>query len=679
MSLSWTLPLPIALAPQTELSLSSILTQCFGSVPGNIAGAWLVYKSIGDLTNLNFSYWYPSSPSVGTWYVNGSNIGADTSTYVSNASFGSAIFQAGDDIGSFSYIYLGSAWYSMVTVAPNLIDLPAGNHEPTPADVVAAAYRFNNYYGFVDNTNDCHNIAEDVAGSVGATLPYDSGSLDPTQNVDGGFWRVVYRGSQANPVPNWQTLVQPGDIVRMGWTAGGQHTTTVLAVNPDGSIVVYDNADSLNGVEGIGIHTVNYDKKTITGDVTIYRLSTDNLYLQAGNVTGETIPGTIFNDKIVGMGNDTLSGGPGNDVFQEQGGTNKIDGGGGRNVVDYTVAASQANLTHNANGSWTVAIGASETDTLSNIQVLQFTDRPIALREVPHFDVDGNGTSDVLLSSGNSLIDWIVQNGTATGGYVIGSPTSFSIVHGIDPIHEAIAGDFNDDGTGDILLQDGGGNLVDWTMHNGTLMGGGFIGNPASFGYSVAGTGDFNGDGTGDILLQNTAGNLADWLVGAGGNNIGNPAPYGYHAVGTGDFNGDGTTDVLLQNSSGNLAEWVMQNGVAIGSTVIGNPTPYGFSFIGTGDFNGDGTTDLLLGNSNGTIGDWIMHNGQAVSANVIGNPASFGYNVVGTGDYNGDGTSDILIQNAAGSLGDWTIKNGVIGSGSATIGNPVPFGFHLA
>jgi hypothetical protein len=72
------------------------------------------------------------------------------------------------------------------------------------------------------------------------------------------------------------------------------------------------------------------------------------------------------------------------------------------------------------------------------------------------------------------------------------------------------------------------------------------------------------------------------------------------------------------------------------------------------------------------------MQNGNAVSANVIGNPASFGYNVVGTGDYNGDGTSDILIQNAAGNLADWTIKNGV-GSGSATIGNPVPFGFRLA
>jgi ELWxxDGT repeat protein len=306
----------------------------------------------------------------------------------------------------------------------------------------------------------------------------------------------------------------------------------------------------------------------------------------------------------------------------------------------------------------------------------------VAFRAPTSNDYFGDSTSDVALTGPGGLIGWDVQNGTFSRVSTIGNPGGFSVVHGIDPIHEAVAGDFNGDGTSDILLRDGGGNLVDWTMHNGTLMGGGFIGNPSTFGYSVVGTGDFNGDGVSDILIQNGSGNLADWLVqsgvGSSANVIGNPTSFGYHAVATGDFNGDGTTDVLLQDGSGNLAEWVMHNGVATSANVIGNPTPYGFSLIGTGDFNNDGTTDLLLGNSNGTIGDWMMQNGTAVSANVIGNPASFGYNVVGTGDYNGDGTSDILIQNAAGNLADWTIKNGV-GTGSATIGNPVPFGFHLA
>jgi ELWxxDGT repeat protein len=333
-------------------------------------------------------------------------------------------------------------------------------------------------------------------------------------------------------------------------------------------------------------------------------------------------------------------------------------------------------------GTWLFTGGLPiEISTVGTVSPDIHSPNLVTFRDPTSNDYFGDSTSDVALTGPGGLIDWDVQNGTFSRVSTIGNPGGYSVVHGIDPIHEALAGDFNGDGTSDILLSDGG-NLVDWMMHNGTLMGGGFIGNPASFGYSVVGTGDFNGDGISDILIQDGSGNLADWLVKSGGgssaNVIGNPAPFGYHAVATGDFNGDGTTDVLLQNSSGTLAEWVMQNGVATSANVIGNPTPYGFSLIGTGDFNGDGTTDLLLGNSNGTIGDWMMQNGNAVSANVIGNPASFGYNVVGTGDYNGDGITDILIQNAAGNIADWTIKNGV-GTGSGVIGNPVPYGFHLA
>ena len=56
-------------------------------------------------------------------------------------------------------------------------------------------------------------------------------------------------------IDDWQTLVQAGDIVRMGWSGGGDHTTTVLSKNPDGSITVFDNADFLGNKEIINIHT----------------------------------------------------------------------------------------------------------------------------------------------------------------------------------------------------------------------------------------------------------------------------------------------------------------------------------------------------------------------------------------------------------------------------------------
>jgi hypothetical protein len=131
--------------------------------------------------------------------------------------------------------------------------------------------------------------------------------------------------------------------------------------------------------------------------------------------------------------------------------------------------------------------------TSLDIEILNDIGFGVGNPQATDFDFTGAGTSDVLLANSSGILaDWIVQNGTATSSNVIGNPGGYSVVHGIDPIHEALAGDFNGDGTSDILLSDGI-NLVDWMMHNGTLMGGGSIGNPASFGYSVIGTGDFNG------------------------------------------------------------------------------------------------------------------------------------------------------------------------------------------
>src|SRR4051812_34250128 len=132
------------------------------------------------------------------------------------------------------------------------------------------------------------------------------------ERLSGGFWRVAYRASDySNPIDDWQTLVQAGDIVRMGWSGGGDHTTTVLSKNPDGSITVFDNADFLGNKEIINIHTVNYEQLTNSHTITIYRLSPDHLYLINGNLGGEYLAGTVYADAIHSAGDSsTLRGGP---------------------------------------------------------------------------------------------------------------------------------------------------------------------------------------------------------------------------------------------------------------------------------------------------------------------------------------------------------------------------------
>ena len=71
-------------------------------------------------------------------------------------------------------------------------------------------------------------------------------------------------------------------------------------------------------------------------------------------------------------------------------------------------------------------------------------------------------------------------------------------------------------------------------------------------GYQISGIGDFNNDGTSDVLWYNPATRDTDiWLLNNGqwaaSSTIGSH-PAGYDIAGIGDFNNDGTSDVLWFN-----------------------------------------------------------------------------------------------------------------------------------
>lgn len=325
----------------------------------------------------------------------------------------------------------------------------------------------------------------------------------------------------------------------------------------------------------------------------------------------------------------------------------------------------------------------------------------MAKMAMPMRDFNGDGTSDLLFETTDDhqrtlgfgvRADWLIQDGIYAGGGNIGQPSG-------DLHFKSLCGDFNGDGTTDLLLGTATpmittDTLTDWFLQNGTYAGSTSIGTIPS-GWSLKSAGDFNGDGTTDLLFQDSAtGTLADWFIqnGAyvGGTNIGT-IPSGWTLIGTtGDFNGDGTTDLLFQNSTtGMLADWFIKNGIYVGATNIGT-IPSGWTLRGaSGDFNGDGTTDLLFekfsGNAydpTGLLADWFIHDGAYSGATNIGTPPS-GWHFFSTGDYNGDGTTDLLFNYgdmgqmgpAHGTLADWFIHNGTYTGGTNIGATPSGWG----
>jgi len=162
-------------------------------------------------------------------------------------------------------------------------------------------------------------------------------------------------------------------------------------------------------------------------------------------------------------------------------------------------------------------------------------------------DFTGNGTSDILWQNTSTgvLDEWQLSNGQWAASVDLGAhPGSGWTVAGV--------GDFFGNGITDILWTNSTGGDVQtdiWELGSNGQWVASVQPGPHPGGFSVIGVGDFNADGTSDILWQNTSTGVVDeWTISngqwAGSTNLG-AHPGNFSLVGTGDFLGNGTSDVL--------------------------------------------------------------------------------------------------------------------------------------
>jgi FG-GAP-like repeat/RTX calcium-binding nonapeptide repeat (4 copies) len=593
------------------------------------------------------------------------------------------------------------------------------SHVPSASEVVAAARSVATYATahHVANVNDCHFIAMDIAALAGAPLdPVTQTATDkdsmgnvvkdsaghvvstqtPDLNEEGGFWRKV----PVN-VSNWQTLVKPGDIVRLAWNGAasdphGFHTLTVTSgINAKGEIEVVDN-----GGNKIQEHWVDYNPISNTSEVTIYRLTTDGQYLidEHTSTGAETYLGTGYNDLMkAGSGGDTLSGGEGYDTLVGGIGKDHLNGGNGHDTmtggagndtldggaeVDTAVFSgkfSDYKITVNGDTATITDLRAGSpdgTDTFKNVELLAFSDGlkhfspsdyPIVggagndkiVDRAGNDSIDGGAGRNELVLSGNQSDYKITVNGdTATiTDLRAGSPDGTDTFKNIEFLH--FADGLKHFSAKDYPLAGGAGmdSIIDRPGNDTGIDGGAGVdrlvltGNQSDYKITVIdGVNTITDLRAGSPDGTDTFKNI-ELLKFADGLKHFSASDYAAPAAATVP-----QSDTHSQNTPSQDTHSSDAHSVAPVTHHVAN------------DFNGDGISDVLFENGKGSVALWEL-NGNHIASNTTVGSLGTDWHSIGTSDFNGDGKADVLWENSKGQVAMWEMNGDHVAS-NTTVGS---------
>ncbi|MBL8537700.1 MAG: hypothetical protein JNM59_09895, partial [Hyphomonadaceae bacterium] len=140
------------------------------------------------------------------------------------------------------------------------------------------------------------------------------------------------------------------------------------------------------------------------------------------SAAGSVLEGGGGDDQLWGRWlNDTLIGGAGSDA---------LSGGEGVDASVYSVASTSATWVRNANGSWTVTAGAEGMDTLTTVEVLDFSDRDVVLDNASR-TFSGDGTSDLMWRNATTgaVAVWEMAGAVQTNAYIAGgAPNEWTVL-----------------------------------------------------------------------------------------------------------------------------------------------------------------------------------------------------------------------------------------------------------
>ena len=174
-------------------------------------------------------------------------------------------------------------------------------------------------------------------------------------------------------------------------------------------------------------------------------------------------------------------------------------------------------------------------------------------------DFNGDGKADIVWrdTSGNVGL-WLMNGTSIQQTAVLGNVSTNWVIAGADNHGDIF---WRNTSTGDVGM---------WKM-SGTTIAQSVDFGPVPLSWTIAGTGDFDGNGSTDILWRDTSGNVGMWLM--NGTQLLSTAvlgnvPLNWTIAQTGDYTGAGMSDILWTDSAGNVGAWFM-NGTAVSSTTV--------------------------------------------------------------------------------------------------------------
>jgi hypothetical protein len=269
--------------------------------------------------------------------------------------------------------------------------------------------------------------------------------------------------------------------------------------------------------------------------------------------------------------------------------------------------------------------------------------------------------------------------GTATlvtfsgGNGFLNVPIPVALGGGADAPPIVATGDFNGDGTPDIVSAPHGGIAISLGNGDGNFAAP-LIPNVDSLdGINAFGVGDFNGDGIPDLLVDDEDTGQLTVLLGKGDGTftLGQSMRYPTTSLAVADFNGDGKLDVALSGTT--------QTTILLGNgdgtfTAAPNPPPIGSLHVVVADFNGDGKIDLAITTYNDTTFTAapiiiLLGNGDGTFTAAPTQPEFVASQLVAA-DFNGDGKIDLAAISSAGNAVTIQLGNG---DGTFTAPSPLP------